>query len=72
VFGKILSCIERVIDLTFWKTWLLAHFAADIQNELINLLEARVWQTIISSIEKANCYSSLFVIVPDSLHKEQL
>jgi hypothetical protein len=63
--------MERVFDLTFWKIW-LTHFAADIQNELINLLEARVWQTIIWSIEKASYYSTVFVIMPDSLHKEQL
>jgi len=58
---------ECLIQLS-GKLGCLTHFAADIQNKLINLLEARVWETIISSIEKANYYSTIFAIMPDSLH----
>jgi hypothetical protein len=50
----------------------MTYFSPGIQSELINLLGARVHQIIISSIQKARCYSIIFDTTPDSLHIEQM
>jgi hypothetical protein len=48
------------------------YFSPDIQNELINLLGARVRQTVISSIQKAKYYNIIFDTTPDNAHIEQM
>jgi predicted RNA-binding protein with EMAP domain len=60
------------LDSSFWKTWLIVIPSPEIQNELIDLLGARVCQTIISSIQKAKYYSIIFYTTPDNAHIEQM
>jgi hypothetical protein len=50
----------------------LSYSSPDIQNELINLLGARVRQTIISSIQKVKYYSIIFDTTPDNVHMEHM
>jgi hypothetical protein len=50
----------------------LSYFSPDIQNELINLLGARVRHTITSSIQKAKYYSIISNTTSDNAHIEQM
>jgi hypothetical protein len=65
------SCYKRAFGLSFWKTW-LSYFSQDIQNELTELLGARVCQTIISSIQQAKCYHITSDTIPHNAHIKQM
>jgi hypothetical protein len=56
----------------YGKPGYLLYISPDIQTELINLLEARVRKTIISSIQKAKNYSIISDTTPDNAHTEQM
>jgi hypothetical protein len=60
------------MDLVSGKPGCLSYFSPDIKNELINLLGARVCQTIVSSIQRAKYYSVIFDMTPFSVHIEQM
>jgi hypothetical protein len=60
------------LDSVSGKPGCLSYFSPDIQNELINLLGARVRQTITSSIQKAKYYSIISDTTPDNAHIEQM
>jgi hypothetical protein len=60
------------LDSVSGKPGCLLYFSPDIQNEMINLLGAKVRQTIISSIQKAKYYSIIFHTTPDNAHIEQM
>jgi hypothetical protein len=65
---KYLAKFDRVMrkhmDSVSVKPGCLLYFSPDIQNELFDLLGARVHQTIISSIQKAKYYSIIFDMTP--------
>jgi hypothetical protein len=60
------------LDSVSGESGCLSYFSPDIQNELINLLGARVHQTIISSIQKTKYYSIIFDTTQDNAHIEQM
>jgi hypothetical protein len=60
------------LDSVSGKPGCLSYFSPDIQYELINLLGARVCQTITSSIQKAKYYSIISDTTPDNAHIEQM
>jgi hypothetical protein len=60
------------LDSVSRKPGCLSYVSSDIQNDLINLLEVRVRQTIISSIQKAKYYSIIFDTTAHNAHIEQM
>jgi hypothetical protein len=64
--------VREHLDSVSGKPGCLSYSSPDIQNELINLLGARVRQTITSLIQKAKYYSITFDTTPDNAHIEQM
>jgi hypothetical protein len=60
------------LDPVSEKPGCLSYFSLDTQNELINLLGARVHQTITSSIQKVKYYNIIFDTTSDNTHIEQM
>jgi hypothetical protein len=60
------------LDSFSGKPGCLSYFSPDTQNELINLLGAKVRQTITLSIQKAKYYSIIFDTTPDNAHIEHM
>jgi hypothetical protein len=54
------------------KPGCLSYFSPDIQNKLINLLEARVLQTTTSSIQKTKHYNIMLGTILGSEHMDQM
>jgi hypothetical protein len=70
--AKFVPVVREHLDSVSGKPGCLSYFSPDIKNELINLLGAKVRQTITSSIQKAKYYSIIFDTTPDSAHIEQM
>jgi hypothetical protein len=79
IFLALLKYLEKFdpvmrehLDSVSGKPGCLLNFSPDIQDELINLLGARVRQNFISSIQKETYYSTMFDTTPDNAHIEQM
>jgi hypothetical protein len=70
--AKFNPVMREHLDSVSGKPGCLSYSSPDIQNEFINLLGARVRQTITSSIQKAKYYSIIFGTSPDNVHMEQM
>jgi hypothetical protein len=70
--AKFYPVMREHLDSVSGKPGCLSYFSPDIQYELINLLGARVHQTIISSIQKAKYYNIIFDTTADNAHIEQM
>jgi hypothetical protein len=78
-FLALLKCLAKSdtlmrehLDSISGKPGCLSYFSPDTQNESINLLGARVRQTITSSIQKTKYYSIIFDTTPDKAHIKQM
>jgi hypothetical protein len=70
--AKLDPVVREHLDSVSGKPGCLSYLSPDIQNELINLLGARVSRTTISAIQKAKYYSIIFDTTSDNAHIEQM